>query len=173
VNKSINKILDLMKNIVYISIIILFLFSCSNDNNQNEHIISDTTIIVNDTTRKETTELSKHNYIFDNDSIDTYKKINIDTINKDSNNNEINPYKNSNITFSIIPSIENTYGYEIFIDNKKVISQPSIPGILGNRGFISIEQAQKVASLAINKIKNNILPPTITTEELDSIGVMK
>ena len=54
-----------------------------------------------------------------------------------------------------------------------MIHQPNIPGMPGNRGFKTRAQAEKITELIIYKIKNNIMPPTVTVEELDSLGVLK
>jgi hypothetical protein len=84
---------------------------------------------------------------------------------------EDSPYKNSTFKVTVINSIDNTFGYDLFIDGRQYIHQPSVPGLPGNKGFASKEQANSVANLVIKKIKNNMMPPTVTKEELDSLGV--
>lgn len=84
-----------------------------------------------------------------------------------------NPYKETMIEVKIIPSVENTFGYEIWIEGQKTIHQPTIPSVAGNKGFASKEQAQKVADLVVSKIRNNQMPPSISPKELDSLGVLK
>lgn len=79
---------------------------------------------------------------------------------------------NSNITYEIIPSINNTWGYDIFIDNKKIIHQPSIPGLPGNEGFKTKEDAQIVAELVVNKIKKGEMPPSISIDELKTLRII-
>ena len=61
------------------------------------------------------------------------------------------------------------WGYDIFIGEKKYIHQPHKPAVGGNEGFINEQQAQKVAELALDKIKNGIMPPSLSSEEVDSI----
>jgi PBP1b-binding outer membrane lipoprotein LpoB len=65
----------------------------------------------------------------------------------------------------------NGFGYDIFIDNKLMVHQPNIPAVAGNRGFASQEEANKIGSFVAHKIKNNIMPPSVTVQELDSLGV--
>jgi hypothetical protein len=65
------------------------------------------------------------------------------------------------------------YGYNIIMDSHVFIHQPSIPSIAGNKGFTSNEQAEKVAALVIYKLTHNIMPPSVTLKELDSLGILK
>lgn len=65
------------------------------------------------------------------------------------------------------------YGYTIFMQNARYIHQPNIPAVNGNRGFSSAENAEKTGELTAYKIRNNIMPPSITVKELDSLGVLK
>jgi hypothetical protein len=64
------------------------------------------------------------------------------------------------------------WGYKILMDNKPYINQPHIPAISGNKGFSDEEKAQITADFAISKIKNGVMPPTISEVELDSLGVL-
>ena len=66
---------------------------------------------------------------------------------------------------------ENGYGYKIYMDENLYISQPSIPGLSGTAGFQSEADAHKIAELAVSKIKQGILPPTITIEEIKDSGI--
>ena len=84
-----------------------------------------------------------------------------------------NPYANAEITIKIIPSANNTFGYEILLYGKPLVHQPSIPGLPGNDGFTTKEKAQKVAELVLKKIRNNEMPPTVTIEELNNLAVLK
>ncbi|CAG0998539.1 MAG: DUF4907 domain-containing protein [Bacteroidetes bacterium] len=67
---------------------------------------------------------------------------------------------------------ENEFGYDILVNGMKYIHQPHIPAIEGMEGFKSKKDAEKTAALMIEKIKNNIIPPTISKAELDSLGVL-
>ena len=67
---------------------------------------------------------------------------------------------------------DRSFGYQILKDGKLMIDQKNIPAIQGNRGFSSKSDAEKVANFAIDKIKKGAFPPTISVEELDSLGVI-
>lgn len=66
---------------------------------------------------------------------------------------------------------ENGYGYKIYIDGKLSINQPNVPALPGTAGFDSEADACKIAELAVSKIKQGIMPPTITLEELEANGI--
>ena len=93
--------------------------------------------------------------------------------------NNVNPTKHSNIliysysdtTYRIIPSIDNTFGYEILINGKAFIRQKNIPGLAGLTGFKRKEDAEKAAQLVLKKISAGIMPPSIDKHELDSMKV--
>jgi hypothetical protein len=76
--------------------------------------------------------------------------------------------------FEVITSVnpDQSYGYQILKDGKLMIDQKNIPAIQGNRGFSSKSDAEKIAYFTIDKIKNGAFPPTISVEELDSLGVI-
>lgn len=63
------------------------------------------------------------------------------------------------------------FGYDIFVDGRMMVHQPNIPAVMGNRGFTSEDDAAKTANLVMFKLKNNIMPPSVTTGELDSLGI--
>jgi len=73
------------------------------------------------------------------------------------------------LTFEIISGQSGTYGYDILKNGKVYIHQPHIPGASGVEGFKAEEQARAAAELMITKLKNNVVPPTITEEELTEI----
>lgn len=66
----------------------------------------------------------------------------------------------------------NGWGYDILINNKKYIHQPTIPSIGGLKSFYTKEKAQKTAEFVCSKIKRKIMPPSVTPKELDSLGVL-
>jgi hypothetical protein len=70
-------------------------------------------------------------------------------------------------------NIDYGWGYDIYISGKMYIHQPQIPAVGGNLGFKTKGKARKAAELAVYKIRRNIMPPTISVEELDSLGVLK
>lgn len=89
-----------------------------------------------------------------------------------------NPYKDANLSVEVfkIDSIEHNgnrgWGYDIMVDGKIYIHQPNIPAIMGNNGFSSEDKAQEAGEFIIQKLRNNIIPPSVTPEELDSLGVL-
>ena len=84
---------------------------------------------------------------------------------------EYNLYKDAEIKAEIIPSENNTFGYNIYLYDTILIHQPLRPSLPGNVGFTTKEDALKVAELVIKKIHNNELPPTVTIQELQVLGV--
>lgn len=90
-----------------------------------------------------------------------------------------NPYANAEIEIRVFnndttsDSILGGYGYDIYLFKGLYVHQPHIPAINGNRGFNSASDAEKTAGLTAYKIRNNIMPPSLTVSELDSIGVLK
>ena len=65
----------------------------------------------------------------------------------------------------------NGWGYDIYVKGKKYIHQENIPAIQGIRSFKTETDAKKTAELTKSKIRKNIMPPTISIKELDSIGI--
>ena len=87
-----------------------------------------------------------------------------------------NPYKNAKIDIKVFENKEanlSGYGYDIFIFDAMYVHQPHIPAINGNRGFKTREQANKAAEFVTYKIRNNVMPPSLSVEELDSLGTLK
>lgn len=90
------------------------------------------------------------------------------------------PYKNAKIDIQVFnndtakqePKLSG-FGYNILIYDALYVHQPHIPAINGNRGFKTKEQATKAAEFVIYKIRNNVMPPSLSVEELDSLGTLK
>ena len=90
------------------------------------------------------------------------------------------PYKNAKIDIQVFKNDTvkaeqklTGFGYNILIYDALYVHQPHIPAINGNRGFKTKEQATKAAEFVIYKIRNNIMPPSLSVEELDSLGTLK
>ena len=81
-------------------------------------------------------------------------------------------FKKANITYNLIPGINNTWGYDILVDNRMKIHQLSVPGQPGNEGFKTKEGAEKVAKLVIKKMKKGVMPPSIDIEELKKLKII-
>jgi len=82
------------------------------------------------------------------------------------------PYKNSRIDVSPFKNKDGSWGYSIAIDGRTYINQPNIPPLPGNRGFTTADRAKKTGEFVSYKIRNNIMPPSVTVEELDSLKVL-
>ena len=76
------------------------------------------------------------------------------------------------IVYKLIAAPGNTYGYDIYSNGRLLIHQPSIPCVQGDKGFSTKKDAGKVAMLAIEKINKGIMPPSLTLQELKSLGVL-
>jgi len=63
------------------------------------------------------------------------------------------------------------WGYRIVQDTTAFIEQQGIPGIPGRVPFKTKVEAESVASLVIEKLNQGTFPPTITTQELDSLNI--
>jgi hypothetical protein len=72
-------------------------------------------------------------------------------------------------SIEILPGAENSFGYTIRKEGKPLIHQPHIPGRPGIRGFNNEQQARAAATLMIQKMKQNIMPPTLSEREIDSL----
>lgn len=62
------------------------------------------------------------------------------------------------------------WGYEILVNNKRLIRQEIIPVVSGRKGFVSEAEAATVAKLVIRKMSTTKFP-TVTQQELDSCGI--
>ena len=77
-----------------------------------------------------------------------------------------------NISYNIVPAPDNTFGYDILVDNKLSIHQSNRPGMPGKQGFKKKTDAIKVAKYVISKIKKGIMPPTVSQEEMKALKVL-
>ncbi|MFT4601222.1 MAG: hypothetical protein ACI857_001400 [Arenicella sp.] len=64
------------------------------------------------------------------------------------------------------------WGYQLLDSGKVFINQPHIPAVSGNEGFSSEEKAITCAEFALTKVHLGMIPPTLTKDELDSLGVL-
>ena len=76
-------------------------------------------------------------------------------------------------SYLIVPSINKSWGYCIYKENKQFIHQSSIPGVSGNEGFKLKSDAEKVAQLVIEKLKSGEIPPSVTKQELIKLNVLR
>ena len=83
-----------------------------------------------------------------------------------------NPYATAKISINIIPSVNKTFGYDILVEGKPLIHQPSIPAVPGNEGFKTRKKAKTVAEFVVKKIRKNEMPPTVTVEDMKKMNVL-
>ncbi len=76
------------------------------------------------------------------------------------------------VTIQVLEN-EKGWGYEIKVNGELMINQPTIPVVEGTKGFDTRQDAIKAAELMKSKIKQGIMPPTITKQELDSLNIYK
>jgi hypothetical protein len=86
---------------------------------------------------------------------------------------ETNAYANTTLTYKIIDAPHHTYGYDVFGDGRLMFHQTNVPALPGNEGFSTKEDATKVALLVIDKIRKGEMPPTISINEMKTLGVIK
>ena len=98
--------------------------------------------------------------------------IKMPTIDTNGNAANVARMKKAKVEIKVFRNTEiSGFGYDIILEGKTYVHQPTIPALPGNNGFSTEEQARKVAELVSNKIRNNIMPPTVEVKELDSLGV--
>ncbi len=64
------------------------------------------------------------------------------------------------------------WGYDIIVNDEKYIHQPNIPAVNGLYTFKTEADAHKVAELVVQKIEGNIMPPTVSTDELELLQIV-
>jgi hypothetical protein len=82
-------------------------------------------------------------------------------------------YANSNLTYKIIDAPNNTYCYDVYAEGRLMIHQSSAPGLPGNEGFKTQEDAAKVAEMVMYKIRKGEMPPNVSIDEMKQLGVIK
>lgn len=75
------------------------------------------------------------------------------------------------ITYKLITSNGHGYGYDIVVNNAVFVHQPFIPCVPGNRSFKTKADAKKVALLVIEKIRQGMMPPSVTKADLEKLQI--
>ncbi len=78
--------------------------------------------------------------------------------------------KDTNIEYLTF-EVNNGWGYDIKINGKTFIHQDVIPAINKSIPFNSKEDAEKVAKLIVEKIKKKQMPPAVSKEEMQKLGI--
>lgn len=76
------------------------------------------------------------------------------------------------ISYVLTRNNDQTYGYDIFVKGRKLIHQPTIPCMPGNSGFKKKDDARKAAVIVMDMIRKNIMPPTLTKEDMRKAGII-
>ena len=148
--------------------IVIFLFSCGSGNEKAKTTMADTSA-------KKKSEKSISPQQKEEEELDEVSE-------KKKGQPQENPYKNAKIEVKVIDNVKSKsaedvrvggYGYDIYIFDAIYVHQSNVPAINGNRGFKTKVQAQKAGEFVAYKIKNNIMPPSVSIQELDSLGVLK
>ena len=71
----------------------------------------------------------------------------------------------SDTIYCITSAPENTYGYEIIINNKVLIKQQTIPARQGFQRFKRKSDTAEVAALVLAKLKRGQFPPSIDEKD--------
>jgi hypothetical protein len=85
-----------------------------------------------------------------------------------------NPYENAAVEIKTFANdaVLGGFGYDVYLDQKLYVHQPHVPAVAGNKGFSSMENARRTGEFVAYKIKHNIMPPSVSPHELDSLGVL-
>ena len=83
----------------------------------------------------------------------------------------INKYDKAVLTYKVYKE-DSGWGYKIYKNKKVFINQPIIPAINASVPFKTSEDAEKVAKFVIHKLQTQIGLPTLSPDELDSLGVL-
>ncbi|GIV33506.1 MAG: hypothetical protein KatS3mg031_1041 [Chitinophagales bacterium] len=75
------------------------------------------------------------------------------------------------ITYTVTELEGGFFGYSFFFDGNPVYSFPSNAIDSNIKGFKTREDAEKVAQIALKKLRAGQLPPVVTDEELRAAGV--
>lgn len=63
--------------------------------------------------------------------------------------------------------------YEIYAGDKILIKQETIPALAGNYHFINKMDAETIGSIALNKVQQGSMPPTISMEDIEDNHIKK
>ncbi len=82
-------------------------------------------------------------------------------------------FSNTPLTYTIIDAPNNTFCYDIYAEGRLMIHQSSMPGLPGNEGFKTRDDAMKVAEMVMYKIRKGEMPPTVSIDDLKQVGVIE
>ncbi len=82
-----------------------------------------------------------------------------------------NAHTSATLTYVITNVPNGTFGYDILSNGKLFVRQQNIPGQPGTSGCATRGDAENLAQLIISKIKQGMMPPTVTKEELNALSI--
>jgi hypothetical protein len=83
------------------------------------------------------------------------------------------PASNTKLTYKITNATKTTFGYDVYADGRMIIHQPCIPALPGSEGFKSESDAEKVAHLVIEKLKQGATLPTISIDDMKQLHTLQ
>ncbi len=63
------------------------------------------------------------------------------------------------------------WGFDIYVDGRRYIHQPTVPVIAGTHGFETEEQSERAGSMMVMKLKEGRMPPSLDERDLELLGV--
>lgn len=82
-------------------------------------------------------------------------------------------YVGSALSYTIIDAPNGTFGYDILSDGKLFIHQTNLPGQPGNEGCKTKADAEKLAEFVLKKVQGGEMPPSITGDDLKTLGIVR
>lgn len=82
-------------------------------------------------------------------------------------------YAGSALSYTIIDAPNGTFGYDILSNGKLFIHQTNLPGQPGNEGCKTKADAVKLAEFVMKKVQGGEMPPSITGDDLKTLGIVK
>ena len=74
-----------------------------------------------------------------------------------------------NLRIQTFQNEDQSWGYDVYLNEKRYIHQPHQPAVGGKEGFKTEAHAQQVAAIVEEKIRKGIMPPSVTPEEVQSV----
>lgn len=63
------------------------------------------------------------------------------------------------------------WGFDIYVDGRRYIHQPTVPVVAGVSGFETMEQSERAGGMMVTKIKEGRMPPALDRRDLELLGL--
>lgn len=63
------------------------------------------------------------------------------------------------------------WGFDIYVDGRRYIHQPTVPVISGTQGFQTREQSERAGGMMVAKLKEGKMPPALDESDLVLLGL--